>query len=82
MHEGLAGNLLAGAVDVRGDDGCGHAAVSVDIDAKFNVSHQAVGRPRFVEREIEDVGETGGRGAAGFEATRADSLIFAPACYS
>src|SRR4028118_1592115 len=71
MSESLVRNLLGSAIDVRGDDGRRYATVGIDVDAELNVSHQAVGRPRFIEREVEDVGETGGRGAAGFQTTRA-----------
>ena len=72
----MGGILLAGTIDVRVDHTRTNATVRVDADTKFNVSRQAIIRPRFVEREVEDVGETGGRGPAGFQAARADSLIF------
>ena len=72
--------LLAGTIDICIDDVRHYAAFSVDADAKFNVSHQAIGTPRFVEREVEDIGEAGGRRPAGFQAAYADRLILTAAC--
>ena len=76
----MVGEVLTRAIYVCIDDARIDAAFCVDANTKFNVTHQAHGAPRFVEREIKDVGETGWRRPAGFQTTYADSLIFTPAC--
>ncbi len=78
----MIGEVLAHAIDISVDDARVDATFCVDANTKFNVSHQALIAPRFVEREIEDVGETRWRRSAGFQTTYADSLIFTPACQS
>lgn len=74
------GQFLAGTIDICVDDVSHYAAFRVDADAKFNVSHQAIVSSRFVEREVEDIGEAGGRRPTGLQAAYADRLILTAAC--